>query len=220
MPLAARWASQEAEDMSDTAYPQDRTGLVLVDPYNDFLGDDGKIWPRVKDVAETIGLRSHLHDLLGGVRAVGLPVFIAPHRRWRPGDVEGWTRAQPAHRALRAGRLYELGTIGGTWHPEFGPKDGDVISSEHWGLSGFAHTDLDQHLRQHGIETIILAGMTAPGCVEGTGRYAMELGYSVTLVKDATAAFTTELYRAATELTGPLYAESVLSTDEVLSRLP
>jgi nicotinamidase-related amidase len=94
-----------------------------------------------------------------------------------------------------------------------------VVSSEHWGMSGFAHTGLDLHLRQHGIDTIILAGMTAPGCVEGTGRYATELGYSVTLAKDATATFSMDLQRAATELTGPLYAESVLSTDEILSRL-
>jgi nicotinamidase-related amidase len=85
--------------------------------------------------------------------------------------------------------------------------------------SGFAHTDLDQQLRQHGIDNVILAGMTAPGCVEGTGRYAMELGYTVTLVRDATAAFSMELLRAATELTGPLYADAVLATDDVLGKL-
>jgi len=66
------------------------------------------------------------------------------------------------------------------------------VASGHWGETGFAHTDLDQQLRQHGIEHIILAGLTAPGCVEGTGRWALELGYSVTLAKDATAAFTRE----------------------------
>jgi nicotinamidase-related amidase len=86
------------------------------------------------------------------------------------------------------------------------------VASEHWGETGFAHTDLDQQLRQHGIENIILAGLTAPGCVEGTGRWALELGYTVTLVKDATAAVTKEHMHAAVELNGPLYAESVLTT--------
>ncbi|GAA4254460.1 isochorismatase family cysteine hydrolase [Dactylosporangium darangshiense] len=205
-------------DMTD--YPADSTGLVLVDPYNDFLGEDGKIWPRIKDVAETIGLHHHLQTLLAGVRAAGIQVFVAPHRRWRPGDLDGWTRIQRAHANLRDARLFEIGAIGGDWHPEFGPRDGDVVSSEHWGMNGFAHTDLDQQLRQHGIDNVILAGMTAPGCVEGTGRYAMELGYSVTLVKDATAAFTMQLQHAATELTGPLYAERVLSTDDLLTKLP
>jgi nicotinamidase-related amidase len=93
------------------------------------------------------------------------------------------------------------------------------VSSEHWGESGFAGTDLDIHLRQHGIERIILAGMTAPGCVEGTGRYGYELGYSVTLAKDATASFTREWMHAAVELNAPIYAESVLTTTEVLAKI-
>jgi len=58
-------------------------------------------------------------------------------------------------------------------------------------------------------------GLTAPGCVEGTGRWATELGYAVTLVKDATASFTKEWMHAAVELNGPLYAE-VLTTAEVI----
>jgi nicotinamidase-related amidase len=205
--------------MTDMEYPSHTTGLVLVDPYNDVLSEDGKIWPRVKDVAAAVGLHHHLRDLLAGVRAAGISIFIAPHRRWRPGDTAGWTRMRRAHVALRDARLYELGTIGGEWHPEFGPRDGDVIAAEHWGINGFAHTDLDQQLRQHGIDTVVLAGMTAPGCVEGTGRHAMELGYSVTLVKDATAAFTMDLQHAATELTGPLYADAVIPTDDLLAKL-
>jgi nicotinamidase-related amidase len=205
--------------MNDVTYEPARTGLVLVDPYNDFLSAGGKIWPRVKHVAEAVGLHRHLRDLLAGVREAGVQVFIAPHRRQRPGDFDGWTRARRPHRVVRDGRFYEAGTFGGEWHPDFGPRDGDVVSSEHWAMSGFAHTDLDQQLRQHGVDNVILAGMTAPGCVEGTGRYAMELGYAVTLVKDATAAFSMELLRAATELTGPLYADAVLPTDEVLRQL-
>jgi len=112
--------------------------------------------------------------------------------------------------------VYEAGTEGGEWYPDFAPRDGDIVASEHWGETGFAHTDLDQQLRQHGIEHIILAGLTAPGCVEGTGRWALELGYSVSLVKDATAAFTKEWTRAAVELNGPLYAD-VLTTAQVIA---
>jgi hypothetical protein len=36
-----------------------RTGLVLVDPYNDMLSEDGKVWPAVKDVAQSVGLHQH-----------------------------------------------------------------------------------------------------------------------------------------------------------------
>jgi nicotinamidase-related amidase len=47
----------------------------------------------------------------------------------------------------------------------------------------------------------------------------MELGYSITLVKDATAAFSKEYMHAAIELTGPLYANAVLATDELVAGL-
>ncbi len=46
----------------------------------------------------------------------------------------------------------------------------------------------------------------------------MELGYAVTLVKDATAAFTKEHLHAAVELNGPLYAE-VVTTGEFVTAL-
>lgn len=198
-----------------SAYDTARTAFVLVDPYNDFFAEDGKIYPRLKGVAESVGLHEHIRELLAAVRAAGIQVVIAPHRRWHPGDLEGWLRPGPAQARLGTGKLYAADTIGGEWYPDFAPLDGDVVATEHWGISGFAHTDLDQQLRQHGIEHIILAGLTAPGCVEGTGRWGMELGYAVTLVKDATASFSKEWMHAAVELNGPLYAE-VLTTAEVI----
>lgn len=200
-------------------YETARTALVLVDPYNDFLAEDGKIYPRLRDVAESVGLHQHLRELLAAARAAGIQVVIAPHRRWRPGDFEGWLRQGRPHLTIANGRVFEVGTKGGEWYPDLAPQDRDIVASEHWGETGFAHTDLDQQLRQHGIEHIILVGLTAPGCVEGTGRWALELGYTVTLVNDATAATSTEHMHAAVELNGPLYAESVLTTADVIARL-
>ena len=47
----------------------------------------------------------------------------------------------------------------------------------------------------------------------------MELGYHVTLVRDATAAFTREEMRAAHELNGPTFAHAILTTKELISAL-
>src|SRR5262249_1294405 len=41
-------------------YDPARIGLLLVDPYNDFLSEGGKLWPRVKEVAEQVGLIENL----------------------------------------------------------------------------------------------------------------------------------------------------------------
>jgi nicotinamidase-related amidase len=50
--------------------------------------------------------------------------------------------------------------------------------------------------------------LLANTCTETTARYAQELGYHVTLVRDATAAFTKEMMHAAHELNGPTYAHA------------
>jgi hypothetical protein len=47
-------------------------------------------------------------------------------------------------------------------------------------------------LQQRGIEKIIVVGVLANTCVEATARCSAELGYHVTLVRDATAAFSSE----------------------------
>ncbi len=48
----------------------------------------------------------------------------------------------------------------------------------------------------------------------------MELRYHVTLVRDATAAFTKEMMHAAHELNGPTFAHAILTTAELIAALP
>jgi nicotinamidase-related amidase len=67
---------------------------------------------------------------------------------------------------------------------------------------------------------LILVGMVANTCVEGTARFGMELGYHITLIKDATAAFEPEGMRAAHEVHGPRFARAILTTEELLALLP
>ena len=196
-----------------------RTALVLVDPYNDFLDEQGAVWPVIREVAEQVGTRQNLLDLVTAARGAGTGVVIAPHRRFHPGDFEGWTHMSRAHRRVRDGRVFAAGTAGGDWYPGLAPREGDVVATEHWGMSGFADTDLHLQLSRRGVRRILLAGLTAPGCVERTGRQAVELGYDVTLVADATAAFTPEHLHAAVHLNGPLYADEICTTAELVQRL-
>lgn len=206
--------------MSQPIYHRGSTALLLVDPYNDFLSEGGKVWPRLQSVAEEVGLLANLRTLLRAVRGAGLRVCIAPHRRWEPGDYEDWSHPNPTQLGIMKRHSFARGEWGGEWHPDFAPKPGDIVAKEHWGQSGFANTDLDQQLRQHGVTTVILAGLLANTCIESTGRYAMELGYHVTLVRDATAAFTREMMQAAHELNGPTYAHAILTTAELVAALP
>lgn len=117
-------------------------------------------------------------------------------------------------------QLFEAGSWGGEFHPQFGPQPGDIVVHEHWAQSGFANTDLDMQLKQHGIRRLILVGMVANTCVESTARFGMELGYHVTLVRDATAAFSAADMHAAHELNGPTFAHAILRSDELIALLP
>ena len=87
-------------------------------------------------------------------------------------------------------------------------------------MAGFANTVSDFHLKQHGITYVVTVGLLANTCIESTSRFAMELGYHVTLVRDATAAFSHEHMHAAHDLNGPTSAHAILTTPELLAALP
>ena len=115
--------------------------------------------------------------------------------------------------------VFANGSWGGDWHPDCGPRSGDLVAKQHWGASGFANTDLDFLLKQRKVTHVIVIGLLANTCIEGTSRLATELGYHVTLVRDATAAFSVERMHPAHELNGPTFAHDILTTNELLSRL-
>ena len=48
----------------------------------------------------------------------------------------------------------------------------------------------------------------------------MELGYHVTLVRDGAAAFSHEGMHVAFNINGPTYAHSILTTEELLAKIP
>jgi nicotinamidase-related amidase len=204
--------------MPNPVYDVERTALLLVDPYNDFLSDGGKLFPMLRDVAADVHLLDNLRATVDTVR--NLQVLYVPHRRWQPGDYDNWDHPNPTQRLVQQRHTFAKGTWGGEWHPDFVPQDGDIIIQEHWGQSGFANTDLDFQLKQQGITHVIVVGLLANTCIESTSRFAMELGYHVTLVRDATAAFTREMMRAAHELNGPTFAHEILTTAELIAALP
>ncbi|WP_042875700.1 isochorismatase family cysteine hydrolase [Cupriavidus necator] len=206
--------------MTNPVYPEERTGLLLVDPYNDFLSDGGKLFPMVKDVANDVGLLDNLRASVAAVRKAALQVFYVPHRRWQPGDYDHWDHPNPTQRLVQKRHTFAKGAWGGEWHPDFVPQDGDIIIQEHWAQSGFANTDLDFQLKQQGITHVIVVGLLANTCIESTARFAMELGYHVTLVRDATAAFSKEMMHAAHHLNGPTFAHEILTTAELVAALP
>jgi nicotinamidase-related amidase len=67
-------------------YDKGGTALLVVDPYNDFISEGGKVWPRIKAVAEANNCVPHMLEVLNAARNAELRVFFAMHHRYRPGD--------------------------------------------------------------------------------------------------------------------------------------
>ena len=107
--------------------------------------------------------------------------------------------------------------MGWRFHPELLPQQGDYIAQNHWTASGFATTNLDFLLKLHSIDHVVIAGMKANTCIDTTARYAVELGYHTTLIKDAIAAFTWEEIKATVEVNFPNYGHALLSTEEFIN---
>ncbi|MGA8253699.1 MAG: isochorismatase family cysteine hydrolase [Mycobacterium sp.] len=200
-------------------YSKDITGLVVIDPYNDFISAGGKVWDRLKGVIETNNCVGHMEQVLAAARSADIRVFYALHRRYRPGDYETWKYIAPIQKAAWSRKTFEYGTWGGEIRSEFEPQPGDIVAHEHWGSSGFANTDLDLQLKRHGIHQLIVMGLIAHTCVEATVRYAAELGYQVTMVKDATADYSETEMHAALEINIPNYATAVVTAEEVIAAI-
>jgi nicotinamidase-related amidase len=205
--------------MSIVEYTAQNSAILLVDPYNDFLSEKGKLWPYVKDVAEKVELHKHLHQVIDAARENGVKIFYVPHHRAEPTDYQGWKHVNAVQSASAQGQTFAKGSWGGEFHDDFKPQAGDVIVKEHWAQSGFANTDLDMLLKQHGVDQIIIIGMLANSCIESTGRYGMEMGYHVTLVTDAAAAFGHDEMHAAHHVNGPTYAHAIHTTSELTAAL-
>jgi nicotinamidase-related amidase len=205
--------------MANLKYDRQITALVVIDPYNDFISEGGKVWDRLKAVAEANRCVPHMLQVLNAAREAKLRVFFALHRRYRPGDYETWNYVAPIQRAAWAHKTFEYGTWGGEPHSEFTPLPGEIVVQEHWCSSAFANTDLDLLLKKHGIHQLIVIGLLAHTCVEATVRYAAELGYEVTMVKDATASFSDEHMHVALDINIPNYATVIVTTAEILDSI-
>ena len=205
--------------MANLQFDKDITALLVIDPYNDFISEGGKVWDRLRGVAEANGCVPHMLQVLNAARRAELHVFYALHHRYRPGDYETWKYIAPIQQAAWSHKTFEYGTWGGEIRAEFEPQPGEIVATEHWCSSGFANTDLDVQLKKHGIQQLIVMGLIAHTCVEATVRSAAELGYEVTVVKDATASYSDAEMHAALAINLPNYARAIVTTHAVVDAL-
>ncbi|NMT62886.1 cysteine hydrolase family protein [Marinobacter orientalis] len=173
------------------------TALVVTDPQNDFLSENGAAWGLVSDSVRENNTIANLEALLTAARNGGYRTFVSPHYYY-PADKEwqfGGTLETKMHEIgmfTRRGPLDLTGFegSGADWLERLKPllnDDNTIVVSPHK-VYGPQNNDLALNLRKHGISKVILAGMSANLCVESHLRDLVEQGFEVFVVTDATAA--------------------------------
>ncbi|GGY03507.1 isochorismatase family protein [Paludibacterium paludis] len=112
-------------------------------------------------------LRDRLLALIGGCRALGVPIVHILHE-------DGDEAFSP-----RSGLVRPM-----DWLPA-GP-DATFVKHVH---NAFTDTGLDRWLRTRGIDHLIVSGIRTEQCCETTARVASDLGYRVDFVSEATLTF-------------------------------
>ena len=173
------------------------TALVVIDPQNDVLSEQGVSWKLVGESVKENNTIENLARLFTAAKQREYEVFISPHylypfdQRWQFGgavehmmlDDREFFRPDPLS-------LEGFTGSGADWHERCKPFSDDgktVVVSPHkvWGPQT---NDLVLQLRKRGINRVVLAGMLANLCVESHLRELLEQGFEVAVVKDATAA--------------------------------
>ncbi|HEV8306334.1 MAG TPA: cysteine hydrolase family protein [Methylomirabilota bacterium] len=143
----------------------DKTALLIIDAQQEYFAPVGKIV--LPDGPQAI---TRIARALEWARARQIPVFHIVHESRRPNA----TTFVPGSPALAI-------------HPAVTPAAGEPVIQKH--LPGsFTNTPLEDELRKHGVERVIVSGFMTQMCCDTTAREAAHRGFKVTLLSDATAA--------------------------------
>ena len=207
------------------------TAVLVTDPQNDFLSEDGVTWGLVGASVIENNTRENIERILKSAKDNDFQVFISPHYYF-PTDHQwqfGGTMENVMHEINmfdRTGALALEGFSGSgaDWLERFKPyiNDGKTVIASPHKVYGPENNDLVLQLRKRGISKVILGGMSANLCVEAHMRELLEQGFEVTVVKDATAgALHPELgdgYQSALINFGYM-ANEVVITDDIVDAL-
>lgn len=132
------------------------------------------------------------------------------------------------HISAALGSPFWPGQVGVEFQPQFVPTANEYIIEKNV-PDAFINTELERWLRARGIARLFVVGVSTNISVESTTRTAGNLGFTVTVVPDATFAFEKPDYSGLTRTAEEVHAMSLANlkgefatlakTTEVLSAL-
>jgi maleamate amidohydrolase len=158
-----------------TLLPGRRPVLILIDFARAYFDRDASLYAAVeaeRDVAA---------KLRNAARNVGIPVIFT-RVEYDPADPA--LETNQFYRKVEALRNFDLGNPMGDFTDELRPFDDDWIVTKQY-PSAFFGTGLAEQLREDGVDTCIIAGLSTSGCVRATALDALCHGFVPIVVSDA-----------------------------------
>jgi ureidoacrylate peracid hydrolase len=200
----------------------EKSALLIVDMQNDFLHRDGSFAhlarenPEAKiDIAFLTGTIAHVKRLADAFRAAERPVIYLAHvlkPDYSDATFPYWRLAITPAGGNRTHCVE--GTWGAQIIDELRPQEGEHLIAKK-GFGGFSNTPLDTVLRNLGVTTCVVSGVTTCVCVSTTVRGGLEYNYRMILVSDAVAEVDRDTHAAELLTMSRVFAD-VKTTDEVI----
>jgi maleamate amidohydrolase len=181
--------------------------LVVVDLCRAYTEPDGPF--ALPGAAETVAA---VAELVAACRVAGRPVLWTAVRYRADLSDGGWfVHKVPALRA------FADGAEGGWGELTLPPGPGDPVIEKQY-ASGFAGTGLAAILRDAGVDTVVVTGVSTSGCVRATATDALTVGLRPIVVAEACDDRTPALHENNLADLDAKYAD-VVGLQEALTRL-
>ncbi|WP_024511530.1 isochorismatase family cysteine hydrolase [Bradyrhizobium sp. ARR65] len=175
------------------------TAFLIIDMQRDFLEPGGFGETLGNDVSRLGSAIGPIASVLAAARAMGMLVIHT--REGHLPDLSDAPRAKLGRGApsLRIGDPGPMGRIlirGEPGHDiisELYPADGEIVIDKP-GKGAFYATELGDILRKHGIENLLVCGVTTEICVNTTVREANDRGYRCVVIADGCASYFPEFH--------------------------
>jgi len=178
-----------------------RPALVLVDMTRGFTDP---ACPLGSPADEVVAASRALLDVF---RAKKLPVFFTTVVYHDESQARVFRKRLPALNVL---------TADSEWvriDPRLAPRPEEAVIEKHW-ASGFFQSSLQQELKKHEVDSLVIAGLTTSGCVRATVVDGLQHDYPVVVVREAVGDRNPEAHAASLFDLGAKYAD-VLKLNEV-----
>ena len=197
-------------DLAEIAAPG-HTAIVTQECQGAVIGPNARL-AMLAEEARRVAL-PNITRLLPAARAAGVRVLHCVVQR-RPDGLGSNHNAKIF--SIGRGEVSILpGTPGAAVLPELGPEPTDLVLSRWHGVGPMGGTDLDAVLRNLGVSTIVVVGVSLNIAIPNVVMDAVNAAYRVVVPRDAVAGIPTEYGNAIIDNTLSLLA-TITSTDDLI----